>query len=122
MTLVAGYESIFDRYAARTPGSRSAHARAAQVLPGDSRKSTHTAPGQGVGSLLNIHATSHRIEDYRAAAEGDAALVRLLHLALLNEGVLIAPRGLACLSVPMSDGDCVAFLEAFDRALDAIGA
>ena len=34
---------------------------------------------------------------------------------LLNEGVLIAPRGMIALSTPMTDGNVRAFLDAVDR-------
>lgn len=71
----------------------------------------------GIGSLLAVHATAEPITDYRASAHGDKELVRLLHLALLNEGVMIAPRGMACLSVPMTAEDLDDIVGAFERAL-----
>jgi len=77
---------------------------------------------QSVGSLFNIHASAEPVTDYRAAARGDKEFLKLLHLALLNEGVLISPRGLACLSVPMTDSDLDALALALERALAATGA
>jgi glutamate-1-semialdehyde 2,1-aminomutase len=75
-----------------------------------------------VGSLFNIHAVAGPVEDYRAAARGNKELLKWLQLALLNEGVLLSPRGMGCLSTPMGDGDLDGFLGALERSLIAVGA
>ena len=54
-------------------------------------------------SLFNLHAAAGPVEDYCAAAQGNKDSVKWLQLALLNEGVLLSPRGMGCLSLPMSD-------------------
>lgn len=71
----------------------------------------------GVGSLLNLHFTGAEVKDYRTARTGDAALLRKAFFGLLNEGIFIAPRGMACLSTPMGDAEIAAFVRATERAL-----
>ncbi len=75
-----------------------------------------------VGSLFNIHALAGPVEDYRSSAQGNKELLKWLQLALLNEGVLLSPRGMGCLSTPMSDADLAGFLTALERSLVAVGA
>jgi glutamate-1-semialdehyde 2,1-aminomutase len=75
-----------------------------------------------VGSLFNLHAVSGPVEDYRAASHGNKELLKWLQLALLNEGMLVSPRGMGCLSLPMSDADLAEFIAALERSLVAVGA
>jgi len=88
---------------------------------GELLKGTRDLQVTGVGSLLCLHANSRPLLDYRAAAQGDRARIAALQLALLNEGVMIAPRGMFCLSVPMTDADLDHFVAALGRALAAVG-
>jgi glutamate-1-semialdehyde aminotransferase len=74
-----------------------------------------------VGSLLNVHAMAENVSRYRPGARGDKSFLKLLHLAMLNEGVLVSPRGLFCLSVPMGEQEVDAIRDAFARALAALG-
>ena len=57
----------------------------------------------GRGSLLQLHLSNATIRDYRTAANSERARLHILHLAMLNRGVSIAPRGLMCISTPMSE-------------------
>ncbi len=75
-----------------------------------------------IGSLFNIHAVAGPVEDYRASAQGNKELLKWLQLALLNEGMLISPRGMGCLSLPMRQSDLDGFLAALERSLIAVGA
>jgi glutamate-1-semialdehyde 2,1-aminomutase len=75
-----------------------------------------------VGSLFNIHAVAGPVEDYRSSMQSNKELLKWLQLALLNEGVLLSPRGMGCLSIPMTDGDLAGFVGALERSLVAIGA
>lgn len=75
-----------------------------------------------IGSLLNLHATAEPVTDHRSSARGDREFLKWLHLALLNEGVLLSPRGMACLSLAMTEADLAHFLAAFRKALQATGA
>jgi glutamate-1-semialdehyde 2,1-aminomutase len=61
------------------------------------------------------------VTDYRAVARSDKEFLKLLHLSLLNEGVLLSPRGLGCFSVPMTDADVEFLLRALEQALAATG-
>ena len=75
----------------------------------------------GLASLFNFHLTSEPITDYRSSARGDKRLMEWLYLALLNEGVIVAPRGMGCLSVPMTSDDINLFGEALARAMLTVG-
>jgi glutamate-1-semialdehyde 2,1-aminomutase len=75
-----------------------------------------------VGSLFNLHATDAPVTDYRSSARSNKELMKWLRLALLNEGVMRSPRGMGCLSVPMTDADLRSFTAALERALAAVGA
>ena len=75
-----------------------------------------------IGSLFNIHAVAGPVTNYRAAAQGNRELLKWLQLALLNEGMLISPRGMGCLSLPMSQRDLDGFVAALERSLVAVGA
>ena len=79
----------------------------------------HGYPGEatGYGSFTNIHLTASGVSDYRSAARGDQGLQRLLHMALLLEGVFCAPRLLMCTSTVMTETIVDEGLAAVDRAL-----
>ncbi|HWC11814.1 MAG TPA: aminotransferase class III-fold pyridoxal phosphate-dependent enzyme [Acidimicrobiales bacterium] len=57
----------------------------------------------GLGSLFAVHFTAGPVRTYRDAARGDSGLRRRLFLGLFVEGVLIDPRGVGCLSLPVGD-------------------
>jgi glutamate-1-semialdehyde 2,1-aminomutase len=71
----------------------------------------------GAGSLLNVHLSSVAVHDYRDMVTLDAARRRRLHLALLEEGIFAASRGLMCISTPMDEGDVDAISAGVGRAL-----
>jgi len=73
----------------------------------------------GYGSFVGVHFTEagEPVRDYRAAAAGDRELGRLLHLALLLEGVFVAPRLMMCTSTAMDETVVDEAVAAFDRAL-----
>jgi glutamate-1-semialdehyde 2,1-aminomutase len=73
-----------------------------------------------VGSLFNIHCTDGPVRCYRDSQRGDRAVVQLLYLALLNEGVLLTPRGMGALSTVMTDADENTVLAAFRAALPQV--
>jgi len=76
----------------------------------------------GLGSLLTMHLVDGPVENYRDARRADREAVRLLHLALLNEGVFSARRGMLSLSTPMGEAEIERALAAVRRALLAVGA
>lgn len=74
----------------------------------------------GLGSIRSIHLTDVEVSDYRSKASADTRPLALLHLALLNEGVFVAPRGMFVTSTAMAEatvGDC---LERVERAVTAV--
>ena len=75
-----------------------------------------------IGSLFCIHATAEQVTDYRKAAAGARDFVYWLYLALLNEGILLSPRGMGCVSAAMTTADLDRFVAALETALAATGA
>lgn len=71
------------------------------------------AGATGTGSLFNIHATGEEITDNPAVQRADPELTELLHLGLMNRGYFLAPRGMGCLSTPMTS-------EQLDGLVDAV--
>jgi glutamate-1-semialdehyde 2,1-aminomutase len=74
----------------------------------------------GIGSLLHLHFTDRPVTDYRTAATGDKELNAFLHLSLLEHGIFMARRGMACLSTPMTDAEPERFVAALRMALEEI--
>jgi glutamate-1-semialdehyde 2,1-aminomutase len=71
----------------------------------------------GVGSLLNLHFTDVEVTDHRSFRTGDAGMMRKVFFGLLNEGIFIASRGMACISTPMGERELDAFVRATERAV-----
>jgi glutamate-1-semialdehyde 2,1-aminomutase len=74
----------------------------------------------GAGSVFAVHFTAEPVTDYRSAWRGaDPGLLRRLHLGLLNEGAIIAPRGMGCISTPMTEAEVEFLGQAVESALAA---
>ncbi len=71
----------------------------------------------GYGSFGAIHFTSGPVRNYRDAARSNQALKKVLHLALLQEGLFVAPRLMFCISTPMSEATLDEIDARFERAL-----
>jgi glutamate-1-semialdehyde 2,1-aminomutase len=73
----------------------------------------------GVGSLLRIHLGGDEVVDYPTAYPDQRARerTRRLYRHLLDNGILIAPYGMACVSTPMAEPDIDRFVEVVDRFL-----
>lgn len=82
----------------------ASHAMAAQV--------------NAAGSLLAIHFTDVPVVDYRTKASSNQAITRDFFLALVNHGVLMAPRAMGALSTPMGEHDIQEFVDAVDAVLE----
>ena len=65
----------------------------------------------GYGSFAGVHLGVESAKNYRDVAVADRSSARLLHLALLSEGVFCAPRLMWCISTAMDD-----------RVIDDVGA
>jgi len=74
----------------------------------------------GIGSLVGIHFTRSPIRNYRDALEAPRSLLSVLHLLLLNHGIMTAPRGLFCTSTVMSESEIEQFVDAFEDSIIAI--
>jgi glutamate-1-semialdehyde 2,1-aminomutase len=75
----------------------------------------------GYGSFAGVHLGATAVRSYRDAALTDKGLGRLLHLALLLEGIYVAPRLTMCTSTAMEDATIDEVLAGFRRAIGAIG-
>lgn len=73
----------------------------------------------GMGSLFNLHFTREPIADYASSRAGANQQSRAAILALLNEGVFLAPRGLGCITLPMHQAALDALVAALERVLTA---
>jgi glutamate-1-semialdehyde 2,1-aminomutase len=74
----------------------------------------------GYGSFAGVHLGPTGVRTYRDAALSDKALGRLLHLALLLEGIFVAPRLTMCTSTAMDDATIDEVVAGFRRAIDTI--
>ena len=71
----------------------------------------------GVGSLRNLHVGARAPRHAADAAAEDKEALRLLHLRLLLDGVLIAPRGMVAFSTVTTEAEIDRLLVALDGAL-----
>jgi glutamate-1-semialdehyde 2,1-aminomutase len=74
----------------------------------------------GIGSLIGIHFTKSPIRNYRDVVEAPKNVLSILHLSLLNRGIMIAPRGMFCTSTVMAASDIEQFVGAFEDSICAI--
>jgi len=81
---------------------------------------SHALPAQvnSAGSLLAIHFTDVPVVDYRTKATSNQAITHDFFLALVNHGVLMAPRAMGALSTPMGEHDIQEFVDAADAVLE----
>ncbi len=81
-----------------------------------------SAPYQvtGLGTLMNIHATTAPIRDVEDLAGADERLRELLFLDLLDRGYYIAGRGYLALSLAVTDDQLHGFVAAVDEAASRI--
>ena len=81
----------------------------------------------GVGSLVGLHLWDGELRNARDTLVGYAEsgrMARLLHLGLLRRGVFSAPRGMFCISTPMTEDEiaraAAAVLDALDELRPAV--
>jgi glutamate-1-semialdehyde 2,1-aminomutase len=74
----------------------------------------------GYGSFAGVHLGRKDVSAYRDAAASDKAGARLLHMALLREGIYVAPRLMMCTSTAMDDDTIDTVVATFGRALREI--
>jgi glutamate-1-semialdehyde 2,1-aminomutase len=80
---------------------------------------SHDVPAQvnAAGSLLAIHFTDVPVVDYRTKATSNPRITHDFFLALVNHGVLMAPRAMGALSTPMEERDIQEFVDAVDAVI-----
>jgi glutamate-1-semialdehyde 2,1-aminomutase len=71
----------------------------------------------GLGSLFAIHLTSQPVRSYRDTMRADADLRHRIFLGLFEEGVLIDPRGVGCVSAAIGDAEIGRFVGALRAVL-----
>jgi glutamate-1-semialdehyde 2,1-aminomutase len=71
----------------------------------------------GLGSLFAIHLTSQPVRSYRDTMRADADLRHRIFLGLFEEGVLIDPRGVGCVSAAIGDAEINRFVGALRAVL-----
>jgi glutamate-1-semialdehyde aminotransferase len=76
----------------------------------------------GDASLFCVHFSDQPVTDYRSLAARSQGRNREFFLRMLNQGVLLAPRGLGAVSTPVGDADLDRFLEAADRVAEEMAA
>ena len=74
----------------------------------------------GYGSFAGVHLGATAVHTYRDVALTDKRLARLLHLALLLEGIYVAPRLTMCTSTAMDDETIDEVLAGFRRAIGVV--
>jgi glutamate-1-semialdehyde 2,1-aminomutase len=76
----------------------------------------------GAGSLRNLHVAERPPRHAAEAAATDREVLRLLHLRLLLDGILIAPRGMVAFSTVTTEQEVDRLLTAMDGALRSLAA
>ncbi len=71
----------------------------------------------GLGSLFAIHLTSQPVRSYRDTTRTNADLRHRIFLSLFNEGVLIDPRGVGCVSAAIGEAEIDQFVSALRAVL-----
>jgi len=117
-TMAAGCVVLGELYTADTAEAHTARgerfrANVAQVL------GRHRVPVSvsGYGSMLALHALVAPPVDGAESARRDTALQELLFLGLYLRGIYTAPRGMANLSLPLTDAQLDEALAALDDTL-----
>ena len=116
----AGLEQILTPQAIDDLNRRGDRLRGRLAALFDARRVAMTVTG--LGSLMTVHFLSE--EPARAAelAQQDPRLKRLFHLAMLERGIYLSPRGMLALSLPMADAETDALLAAVEGFIDAYAA
>jgi len=111
---VAGYGGISEEIQSHIDGlAENLRTRANALF----KRHKISAQMVGVGSLFNIHFTNEPITDYRSVVSGDRDTMQALSMALMNRGILLAARGMGCISSVMTASEVDDFLSALEGAL-----
>lgn len=117
LTMVAGLATLEaltpDAYARLDALGERLRRGVARLLTATRRKGQVT----GAGSLFWLHWTTSPLTDYRSTRPKDMTLGTQVFMGLLNEGILLTPRGLGACSLAMTDDDIDRFINALARVL-----
>jgi glutamate-1-semialdehyde 2,1-aminomutase len=72
----------------------------------------------GIGSLLNVHFTKTAPVNYRETLAAPPGVLAEFVTGMLNEGVLLAPRGMIALCTPIGEAEVEETLVATQKVLD----
>ena len=116
-SMVAGHAGLTQVYTPDVAKRHTARGDALRVRLNDALGRSGT-PFQvtGLGTLMNIHATTARIRRIDDLADADERLRELLFLDLLDHGYYIAARGYLALSLAVTDDQLDGFVAAVDAA------
>lgn len=76
-----------------------------------------TATVTGCGSLMNLHFVAGPLDNPAILDTCDPRYLALFHVEMLLRGFYLAPRGMIALSIPFSETEAAAFLDAVDDFL-----
>ena len=117
LTMAAGLATLEalspDAYARLDTLGERLRGGVARLLEATRRKGQVT----GVGSLFWLHWTAKPLTDYRSTRPQDPLLSTRIFMGLLNEGIVLTPRGLGACSLAMTDDDIDRFINALARVL-----
>jgi glutamate-1-semialdehyde 2,1-aminomutase len=117
LTMAAGLATLgalsADAYAKLDALGERLRGGVARLLEATRRKGQVT----GVGSLFWLHWTAKPLTDYRSTRPQDQLLSTRIFMGLLNEGIVLTPRGLGACSLAMTDDDIDRFINALARVL-----
>lgn len=68
----------------------------------------------GFGSLQNLHFTPEPVVDFKTAQTSQKELMHLVHMGLLEKGILLPARGLFVISTPMTQKEVDVAIQAMD--------
>ncbi len=71
----------------------------------------------GLGSLFAFHLTDQPVNNYRDAQTGDRDLQHRILIGMINEGIVIDPRGAGSLSLAIGEEEIDTFVGAMRRVL-----
>ena len=108
---------IFDAAAAEALYARGEALRLA--LNGACRRAGVAMQFTGLGSMINVHFRTGPIERSYRQGEAEEGLRELFFLDMLAAGIYLARRGMAALSLPVTDADCARYVGAVEEFIAA---
>ncbi len=113
LTMAAGHAGLTEVLSAEVLDALNARGEALRAALGDLFKTEKLAlSASGLGSILSVHFRPGPILAPEDLEGEDPRLKQLFHLAMLDRGIYLSPRGMMALSLPMGDAETDALLEA----------